>query len=192
MMDTDELVGLRRDMLRFARLQLRDESAAEDAVQEAIAAALAGQRNFTGRATLKTWVFSILRHKVVDVIRARSRTVNLSALMPEEEEMDRTFEMLFKPNDHWMPEAGPADWGDPEAALRQAQFWIVFEACLNHLPENTARVFMMREFLEFDTDEVCRELAISAGNCHVILHRARNGLRRCLERNWFAEGETPC
>ena len=60
------------------------------------------------------------------------------------------------------------------------------------LPENTARVFMMREFLEFDTAEVCQTLDISVGNCNVILHRARNGLRRCLESSWFAPGEKPC
>lgn len=80
--------------------------------------------------------------------------------------------------------------GDPEAALHQDQFWTVFDACLNHLPPNTARVFMMREFLEFDTDEVCAELRISISNCRVILHRARNGLRRCLEQSWFAEEES--
>lgn len=51
---------------------------------------------------------------------------------------------------------------------------------------------MMREFLEFETSEVCRELNITATNCNVILYRARNGLRRCLERKWFAAGEQPC
>ena len=51
---------------------------------------------------------------------------------------------------------------------------------------------MMREFLEFETPEVCAELSISTSNCNVILHRARNGLRRCLEKNWFVAGEQPC
>lgn len=63
---------------------------------------------------------------------------------------------------------------------------------LKHLPENTARVFMMREFLEFETTEVCRELSLTTTNCNVILHRARNGLRHCLESNWFSAGEQPC
>lgn len=190
--DAESLPAIRHDMLRFARLQLRDDALAEDVVQEAIVAALDGQRNFAGRAALKTWVFAILRNKIVDAIRCRGRTVNLSALLPEEEEMDRTFDHLFKPDDHWLPDTRPSDWGDPEAALRQEQFWAMFEACLDHLPANTARVFMMREFLEFDTDEVCAELQITTSNCHVILHRARNGLRRCLEDNWFTAGESPC
>ena len=189
--DKDYLVGLRRDMLRFTRLQLRDEHLAEDVVQEALAAALTGKREFEGRSALKTWVFGILRNKIVDAIRVRSRTVNVGSLADEEAGLDEAFESLFKPNAHWHPEARPRDWGDPEAALRQDQFWVVFEACLDHLPANTARVFMMREFLEFDTEEVCAELSLSSGNCHVILHRARNALRRCLEKSWFAGKGAP-
>ena len=190
--DSAFLTEMRRDLLRFARLQLRDNALAEDTVQEAIAGALAGGREFAGRSALKTWVFAILRNKIVDAIRERSRSINVSALSVDEEAMDETFDGLFKPNAHWQPESRPADWGDPEAALNQEQFWAVFEACLEHLPANTARVFMMREFLEFDTDEVCAELSISTSTCHVILHRARTGLRRCLEQNWFANGGASC
>lgn len=186
------LATLRRDMLRFAGLQLRDDQLAEDVVQEALMGALAGETGFSGRAAVKTWVFAILRNKIVDVIRQRSRSINISALSPAEESLDQSFEALFKANAYWQPESRPRDWGDPEAALHQEQFWTVFEACLKHLPENTARVFMMREFLEFDTREVCVELNISTSNCHVILHRARNGLRHCLDQTWFAAGEPSC
>lgn len=192
LIDNDFIAALRRDMLKFAQLQLRDAALAEDAVQEALAAALVGERNFSGRSALKTWVFGILRNKIVDLIRRNSRTTNISALGDDEREMDQTFDMLFKANDHWQSANRPSDWGNPEESLRESQFWEIFETCLNHLPENTARVFMMREFLEFDTAEVCRELEISVGNCNVILHRARNGLRRCLEDSWFAPGERRC
>lgn len=190
--DNDFLADLRRGMIRFARLQLRDDQLAEDVVQEALVSAVAGAKGFAGRSALNTWVLAILRNKIADAIRQRSRSINISALAPEEEGLDQAFEALFRPNAHWKPESRPGDWGDPEEALRQQQFWAVLDACLKHLPENTARVFMMREFLEFDTSEICDELAISTSNCHVILHRARNALRRCLERNWFAEGEQLC
>lgn len=190
--DASFLTEVRGDMLRFAHLQLRDDHLAEDVVQEALMAALDGEKRFAGRSAAKTWIFAILRNKIVDTLRQKYRSVNFSALLPEEAEMDQAFEALFKPNEHWLPDDRPADWGDPEAALHQEQFWAVFEACLEHLPASTARVFMMREFLEFDTAEVCRELGISTSNCHVILHRARNGLRRCLEGKWFATGASSC
>ena len=89
-------------------------------------------------------------------------------------------------------EGRPNDWRDPEDSLEQQQFWRVFEACLTYLPENTARVFMMREVLELDTNEICAELGISQSNCHVILHRARNALRLCLDKGWFGRGGKSC
>lgn len=192
LIDDDFVAAVRRDMLKFAQMQLRDATLAEDAVQEALVSALAGGRSFAGRAALKTWVFAILRNKIVDLIRLQCRTTNVSALTDDETEMDDAFDTLFKTNAHWRPENRPFGWGDPEDTLREERFWAVFEVCLNHLPEKTARVFMMREFLEFETDEVCRELCITISNCNVILHRARNGLRRCLESSWFAPGEKPC
>ena len=181
LIDDDFVAAVRRDMLRFAQLQLRDAALAEDAVQEALLAALDGGRSFAGRSALKTWVFSILRNKIVDLIRAQGRTTNVSALGDDDAALDASFDALFKTNAHWRPENRPFGWGDPEESLREERFWAVFEICLNHLPERTARVFMMREFLEFETDEVCRELGITISHCNVILHRARHGLRRCAD-----------
>ena len=192
MIDNNTLTDIRRDMMKFAHLQLRDETLAEDVVQEALAAALSSAKEFAGRSALKTWVFAILRNKIIDQIRLQSRTSNVSSFSQQEESLDETFETLFKANAHWSPGNRPNDWGNPEEALRQQRFWDVFDACLKHLPENTARVFMMREFLEFETAEVCQELSITISNCNVILHRARNGLRNCLEKNWFTAGEQPC
>lgn len=186
------LESLRREMIAFARMQLRDAALAEDAVQEALAAALDGVDRFSGASAMKTWVFGILRNKIVDGIRQQARSTPASAFVAADEGLDQAFEALFKENAHWHPAARPAAWGDPEETLREQRFWDIFEICLNHLPENTARVFMMREFLEFETAEVCHELGITVSNCNVILHRARNGLRRCLETSWFAPGERPC
>ncbi len=192
LIDDGYLEEIRRDMIKFAHLQLRDEAQAEDVVQEALVAALDNTKEFAGRAAVKTWIFAILKNKIVDLIRMQARTTNVSALSVEEESLDQAFESLFKTNAHWSPGARPSNWGDPEESLREQRFWEVFDACLKHLPENTARVFMMREFLEFETAEVCRELSFTTSNCNVILHRARNGLRRCLESNWFSAGEQPC
>ncbi len=176
-----EIAALRHDMLRFARLQLRDEQAAEDAVQEAIAAALAAQRDYAGKSKFKTWVFAILRNKIIDTIRDRARHPTQSY----DEEIDNHLDGQFNPRGHWTRESKPASWEHPDAALENDQFWRVFDACLNYLPENTARVFMMREMLGLETDEICNELSISESNCWVILHRARSRLRLCLTENWF-------
>lgn len=179
----DELVSLRRDMLKFARLQLRDDASAEDAVQEALAAALSGQKQFNNRAQPKTWVFAILKNKIVDIIRERVRSP-ITAIAVDEIPED-AYDDLFNEKGFWQDDTRPSSWGDPESSFSSRQFWQVFEICLARLPENTARVFMMREILGFESEEICKELAISPTNCWVVLHRARMGLRLCLDERWF-------
>lgn len=178
------LATLRPQLLRFARLQLRSEAQAEDAVQEAMLAALAGAEKFTGAAAAKTWVFSILKNKIIDELRRRVREGNVAELGPVEEEGE-DFEELFDRRGHWSEP--PAAWADPEKSLENSQFWAVFEVCLNGVPAKPGRVFMMREILGLETDEICKELGISSSNCWVLLHRARLGLRECLSRRWFGE-----
>ena len=192
MSTANQVAGFRSDLFRFARLQLRDDHLAEDVVQETLIAALSAIKDFAGRSALKTWVFSILRNKIIDAMRTRNRSVNVSALTDEEGSFEQTFDALFKANGHWTPLTRPSAWEDPEETLRQQQFWTVFDACLNHLPANTGRVFMMREFLDLDVEEICTELTISSKNCYVILHRARHSLRGCLKQTWFGPGESSC
>lgn len=188
----DDLIKIRNDMLRFAQLQLKDTTLAEDAVQEAFAAAFSNADQYAGRASVRTWVFTILKNKIVDQIRRQSRMVNISSMSSDSDDFDEQFEKLFNENGYWLPEARPRGWESPEDSLQQSQFWIIFEACLSHLPEKTARIFMMREFLELHILEICSELGITASNCSVTLHRARLGLRGCLDRRWFNKKEGIC
>jgi RNA polymerase sigma-70 factor (ECF subfamily) len=181
-----ELEAHRGYLLRVARLQLRDEALAEDVVQETLLAALSGS-GFSGKSTLKTWLTGILKHKIVDAIRRKRREPLAIAEFGElDSELDlEDFDALFRRGGAW--ETPPADWGDPEAALNQRQFLDILDFCLEKLPPNTARAFMMREVMELETDEICKELAITANNLWVVLYRARMALRQCLEQNWFAQ-----
>lgn len=177
------LAGMRPQLLRFARLQLRVDAAAEDAVQAALLAALEGAADFAGAAAARTWVFAILKNKIIDELRRRQREGAVMVTAPEDEGDD--FDELFDRRGHW--EEPPPTWANPEAAMENSQFWVVFEACLDGVPAKPGRVFMMREILGLETDEICKELGISSSNCWVLLHRARLGLRECLSRRWFGE-----
>lgn len=181
------LNDLRQQMIKFAILQLRDKDMAEDAVQEALIGALKNVKSFDGRAALKTWVFAILKNKIIDVLRKKKRLINVSDLQHEDGE-DRDILSLFDQKGMWRLDERPADWGDPEDALRGKDFWRVFEACLEGLPPRHARVFMMREFIELETDEICAAVEITVTNLNVMLHRARLRLRECLENKWYMQG----
>ncbi|WP_205700991.1 sigma-70 family RNA polymerase sigma factor [Jeongeupia sp. USM3] len=181
--DRSYLAGLRRDLLRFARLQLRDNAAAEDAVQEALAAAWLQAGEFAGQSAHKTWVFGILRHKIIDVLRQRRRLVNLADLDADDAALDL---LLFDAGGHWDKPLRPQAWPDPQTLLAQRQFWRLFEACLEHLPEQYGRVFMAREFLGLEMGELCAEFDISANHGSVLLYRARLRLRTCLAEKGFS------
>src|SRR3954468_10072587 len=150
-----ELDGHRRYLLRVAELQLRDRDLAEDVVQETMVAALGAGGSFSGKATLKTWLTGILKHKIVDAIRQKQRQPIAVASFDEELDLD-DIDALFKGNGAW--DSPPSDWGDPEGALSRREFFDIMEFCLEKLQPNSARVFMMREVMELETDEICKEL----------------------------------
>jgi RNA polymerase sigma-70 factor (ECF subfamily) len=167
--------------MRYALLQLRNSDHAEDVVQETLLAALEGRARFAGDSSLKTWLTGILKHKILDVIRRKSRE---QPLTPGGDDDDAgSVDALFKRDGHW--QEMPATWGDPDEALENKKFWEMFELCSKLMPERTARIFMLREVMEMSTEEICQELAITPTNLWVILHRARLALRECLEIKWF-------
>jgi RNA polymerase sigma-70 factor (ECF subfamily) len=180
-----EIEGHRPYLVRYALSQLRDQVLAEEAVQETLLAALEGIGKFDGRSTLRTWLTSILRFKVIDIQRrqvAERARVDIDAERFGEEH-EAWLDDMFDETGHW--KSPPQAWNDPEAALEQRRFWEVFERCLAGLPETAGRVFFKREVLGEDTPAICSSESITSSNCWVILHRARVALRNCLERSWF-------
>ena len=177
---------LREQMYKFAILQLGDYSLAEDAVQEALLGALKNSGSFNGRAALKTWVFTILKNKIADLLRCKEREPISSTTVHDCGGVD-DFSVYFNDKGYWHKHQRPHVWQEPEASLNQVQFWRIFEACLDVLPHDQARVFMMREFVGFDTGEICATAKISSSNLYVLLHRARLKLIRCMEDEWFCE-----
>lgn len=182
-----EIEGHRPYLMRYALAQLRDGQLAEEAVQEALVAALESLGTFGGKSTLRTWLTSILRFKVIDLQRravSERNHVEHTDFTAEAGDGGRLDE-LFDETGHWR--VAPAAWGDPEAAFEQSRFWEVFQACLDRLPAAGGRVFFKREIAGEETETICKEEGITASNCWVILHRARLQLRTCLEANWFGK-----
>ena len=184
--DPSFLEELRIQMMKFAVLQIKDEALAEDAVQEAFVGALKNIESFGRHSALKTWVFAILKNKIKDSLRKTRQLTEISQQLPDPED-DSIFDTLFNANGRWLAHERPIAWVEPLEAIKNDHFWRVFEICLNNLPEKQARPFMMREFLELESTEICDTLNITANNLYVTLYRARLGLRECLEDRWFAD-----
>ena len=159
-----EIGRLRPDLRKFAMLHLRNAAQAEDAVQDALVAAIEGIGTFACSSSLRTWVTGILKHKIADAMRATARETPLE----DEEQV--------------------LQGSDPEQGLARRRVVDAVQASLQQLPSCAARVFVLRGVLGMDTAEVCKELAISSSNCWVMHHRVRMRLRACLKiRNLAAD-----
>ncbi len=176
-------------LIRFAMAKLRDPDLAEEVVQEATVAALAGIDSFAGESSLRTWLTGILKFKIIDhqrrVVTERERYASQPSAAGDEEGGGDWMDELFDETGHWRADFGT--WAMPEAAHEQKAFFAAFERCLDRLPATTARVFFQREVIGEETEHICKEEGITASNCWVILHRARVGLRECLEIQWFGK-----
>jgi RNA polymerase sigma-70 factor (ECF subfamily) len=165
-----ELSAHRNAMLRFARRRIRDEDLAEDAVQEALLAALASRDGFQGRSALRTWLIGILNHKIQDVFRRESRYVRQEA----DEDGDPAIQAEGLPGG--LDALDAFECQDPlvEVARRRMRERLVEE--IDALPASLREVFMLQAIEGLPTDEVCRRLGITEANCWVRLHRARKRL----------------
>lgn len=185
------LQDLRQQMIKFAFLQLSSLPQAEDVVQEALTSAFQHLGSFKGRAAFKTWVFAILKNKIIDVIRQKSRLVAMTELF-KDEESELSIDALFDASGHWHKYEAPQAWQSPEEMMEQADFWMIFEACLDHLPAKYAQVFMMREVIELSSNEICSKLELSISNFNVLMYRSRTRLRECLENKWLLKEDCSC
>lgn len=173
-------------LFRYAVVRLRDESLAEDCVQEALLSAIQALASYGGKATERTWLTGILKHKIIDHFRKHSREVPLDPSETDISVFDPLFERDDEFVDHWHDSLSPRTWRrSPDEALQENEFFGVLQGCMSKLPERVASVFTLREMNGLDTDEICEILAVSSSNFWVMMHRARMALRRCIEINWF-------
>lgn len=151
------MARLRPKLMAFAMRRTRDLDRAEDAVQEALVAALEGLEDYAGNASLSTWLFGILKHKIVDGLRRR----------PREEVPDMELDELVH------------DGPGPEQSCASRNALAAIDRSLEGLPPRSAQAFVLREVLGLDTAEVCRRLCVTPTYCWVLVHRARLRLRAC-------------
>ena len=186
-MDPDTWVDAHGEFLfRFAMMRLRDETLAEDVVQEALLSALQSLDSYCGQAAERTWLTGILKHKIVDHYRKNSKQVQITDEDTDLSGIDHFFERPDSWDGHWAVKLRPVDpEQSPERAMELGEFWRVMNGCLSALPERIANIFSLREIDGMSSEEICDVLRLSPSNFWVIMHRARMQLRRCIEIKWF-------
>ncbi len=167
-------------LYRYALTRLRDQSAAEDAVQETLLAALKAQQNFRGDSAIKTWLVGILKHKIIDHYRKTGKEKLSESL----EQTLSTEDSDYDDRGHWSVDV--SYWSDPDKALQQDEFLNIYQQCIDALPGDQAKLFMLKESSDMSSEELCKAMNISTtNNLWVIMSRTRKRLRDCLDKHWF-------
>ena len=160
-----------RRLYRIARGILKDETEAEDAVQEAYYRAFTHLDDFRGEAALATWLCRIVMNEALGRLRRRRPTESLDTVTDEPR---RSGEILP------FPGADPAI--DPERGVAQRQISVLLERAIDELPPEFRLVLIARVVEEMSIEETAALLDIKPETVKTRLHRARQMLRKAIER----------
>jgi RNA polymerase sigma-70 factor (TIGR02943 family) len=181
----EEWLPLYGDYLyRYALSRLRDRGQAEDAVQETLLSAFKARDRYDGRVEMRFWLRAIMRNKIIDTLRKRVKDCSYEAFQQEPDSpgfLERFTGILPGRVEKWT--------FDPQVACERSDFWEQFNRCIEKIPEPGRSLFIMREIEEQDTEEICKDMKISANHLWVIIHRVRKSLKLCLNKNYSRRPE---
>ncbi|HEX7373638.1 MAG TPA: RNA polymerase sigma factor [Steroidobacteraceae bacterium] len=175
-----------RRLYRLARATLRDDTEAEDALQEAYLSAYRKMDQFRGEAALGTWLSRLVLNECLGRLRRTARRDNVAP-------------MIAPPKDEEFDTMGIATTEAPQAAAVRAQMRALLERKLDELPEGFRTVFVCRSVEELSVEETAACLGLPEATVRSRHFRARSLLREALageidlaERDVFEFGDQRC
>ncbi len=157
-------------LYRLARTVLRNESEAEDILQETYFRAFRSLPEFRGDSKFSTWLTRIALNEALRRLRRARPTVELSHA---EEVSSATAEVIPFPT--------MASEADPERTLARKQMAGLLEDAIDDLPDPFRIVFVLRAIEEMSVEETAEELGLAEATVKTRLHRAKRLLRKSLE-----------
>ena len=154
---------LERYILRF----VRDRHAAEDLVQETLLRALRNLGRYRGRASLKTWIFSIARNLCIDHLRAAGRSRLRLVESPESFETEREASESIRP--------------DPGRRIDLDECRVLVSRALARLSPKARELLILRMYMGLGYREIARRCGMAPGGIGTRIARALQGLTRGLE-----------
>jgi RNA polymerase sigma-70 factor (ECF subfamily) len=169
-----------RDLFSWALHKVSDEELAKDLVQDTFMAAAEKLSSFKGESSPKTYLFSIINHKIIDHYRKKvHKPVNVD---------DQVISSFFNEDGDWRVEKKPVEWyEDVSNLLDDVDFQTVLQDCIKNLPDKWNACITLRYLVNKKSEEICQELDITTTNYWQMMHRAKLQLRECIEENWFQQ-----
>ncbi len=166
------------ELYSWAAYKVSDNDLARDLVQDTFLAASEKIDGFQGKSTPKTWLFSILNNKIIDVYRKKvHQPINTD---------NNIFSAFFDEGERWRSGKVPHDWHEEENhLLDDNDFRDILKKCLDDLPEKWNACVQLKFLENKKGEDICQEIGITPSNFWQIIHRAKLQLRDCIENKWF-------
>jgi RNA polymerase sigma-70 factor (ECF subfamily) len=159
-------------LYRIARGIVRNDSDAEDALQEAYARAFAALDGFRGEARLGTWLARIVINEALGCVRRRHPAIDIGLVS-----VSPTLNAQVIP----FPDANRVP--DPETTMVQTEIRVLLEHAIDRLPSGFREVFITRLVEGMSVAETAELLRIPPQTVKTRLFRARALLRAEMERH---------
>lgn len=168
-----QLVETCQDMVFNTALGIvQNPEDAEDVAQEVFIQVYRSIDQFKGDSRLSTWIYRITTTKALDLIRSKKRKKRFAFVTS-----------LFGPNNE--PVHEPIDFQHPGVVLnKKEQAAILFKA-IAQLPENQKVAFNLYKTEELSYQEIAAIMGLSVSAVESLLFRARQNLRKLLEKNFY-------
>ncbi len=157
-------------LLRAARGMGFSAEESEDLAQSVFTVMIESAGRFEGRSHIRTFLFGIFYNKVSEHLREKQKGL-------EHDPIDEVMESKFDVQGNWRQP--PLDI---ERQLFAQEAGRIIQECLEAIPRAQRIAFYLREVEEMNTPEICKKMAITATHLGVLLFRARNRLRECVEK----------
>lgn len=147
-----------------------DSLSAEELVQNVWGTFFDVAPSFKGQSHVRTFIFGILYNKAKELRRDQAR------FELKDDAIEDVMNSRFAQDGHW--QKPPID---PEDFLAASQTMELIQKCIDALPLNQRMAFCLKEIDDHGSQDICNILEVTVTNLGVLLYRARNALRECIE-----------
>jgi len=165
-------------LFNYTISRVNDSEVAKDLVQETFLSGLKALKNFKGQSSERTWLVSILKHKIIDHYRKSNSAKGKAEIRMSYGDSETEGDWLEN-------RVADAFERNMEDNMENEELADAIEDCLGKLPEKQAKIFRMKTLLNYETEVICNVLGITSSNLWVIIHRARTSMMHCLKTNWL-------
>lgn len=163
-------------LLNRACFMISNKEDAKDLVQDVFMVAYSKLETFESNSSPYTWLSAILQNKISDMYRKKYKSSTTTS-----------FDSTFSKHGEWIEEDVLNSWDGLESSniLDDEEFNLIFDGCIDKLPEKWKFVIQQSYLQEQEATNICGDMDISLNNYWKILQRSRLQLRKCIDTNWF-------